>query len=89
MAIENVLLRMKKVNNMDKNFEQSMKELEQIAEKLSNGDISLDESIKLFEGGIKLSKSCQKILENAEKKVNILINKDGEIKKESFGETEG
>ena len=73
---------------MDKNFEQSMKELEQIAEKLSDGDISLDESIKLFEDGMKLSKSCQKILENAEKKVNILINKDGEFEKEPFGETE-
>lgn len=73
---------------MDKNFEQSMKELEQIAEKLSDGDISLDESIRLFEDGMKLSKSCQKILENAEKKVNILINKDGEFEKEPFGETE-
>ena len=73
---------------MDKNFEQSMKELEEIAEKLSDGDISLDESIKLFEDGMKLSKSCQKILENAEKKVNILINKDGEFEKEPFGETE-
>lgn len=73
---------------MDKNFEQSMKELEQIAEKLSDGDISLDESIKLFENGMKLSKNCQKILEDAEKKVNILINKDGEVEKEPFGETE-
>ncbi len=73
---------------MDKNFEQSMKELEEIAEKLSNGDISLDESIKLFEDGMRLSKNCQKILENAEKKVNILINKDGEVEKEPFGETE-
>ena len=73
---------------MDKNFEQSMKELEEIAEKLSNGDISLDESIKLFENGMKLSKHCQKILEDAEKKVNILISKDGELKKEEFGEAE-
>ncbi len=73
---------------MDKNFEQSMKELEEIAEKLSNGDISLDESIKLFENGMKLSKNCQKILEDAEKKVNILINRDENIQKEPFGETE-
>ena len=73
---------------MDKNFEQSMKELEDIATKLSDGDISLDESIKLFENGMKLSKNCQKILEDAEKKINILINKDGEFEKEPFGETE-
>lgn len=72
---------------MDKNFEQSMKELEEIAEKLSDGNVTLDESIKLFEDGMKLSKNCQKILENAEKKVNILINKDGEIQKQEFGET--
>lgn len=69
---------------MTKNFEASMKELEEIAEKLSGGEISLDESIKLFEDGMKLSKSCQKILEDAEKKVNILLEKDGEMKKQSF-----
>ncbi len=73
---------------MTKNFEDSMKELEKIAEKLSCGEISLDESIKLFENGMKLSKSCQKILEDAEKKVNILLEKDGEMKKQPFGSEE-
>lgn len=72
------------MNDMTKNFEASMKELEEIAEKLSGGEISLDESIKLFENGMKLSKSCQKILEDAEKKVNILLEKDGEMKKQPF-----
>lgn len=69
---------------MTKNFEASMKELEEIAEKLSDGEISLDESIKLFENGMKLSKSCQKILEDAEKKVNILLEKDSSIEKQPF-----
>lgn len=69
---------------MTKSFESSMKELETIAEKLSNGEVSLDETIKLFEDGMKLSKNCQKMLEDAEKKVNILLNKDGEIKKQAF-----
>lgn len=69
---------------MTKNFENSMKELEEIAEKLSDGEVSLDETIKLFENGMKLSKSCQKMLEDAEKKVNILLNKDGEIQKQHF-----
>ncbi len=73
---------------MTKNFENSMKELEEIAEKLSNGEVSLDETIKLFEDGMKLSKNCQKILEDAEKKVNILLNKDGEIKKQAFDSEE-
>ncbi len=69
---------------MTKNFEASMKELEEIAEKLSCGEISLDESIKLFENGMKLSKSCQKILEDAEKKVNILLEKDSSIEIKPF-----
>ncbi len=69
---------------MTKNFEASMKELEEIAEKLSGGEISLDESIKLFENGMKLSKNCQKTLEDAEKKVNILLEKDTEIVKQPF-----
>ena len=71
---------------MAKTFEESMKELEVIAEKLSDGEVSLDESIKLFEDGMKISKNCQKMLEDAEKKVNILLNKDGEIVKEPFEE---
>lgn len=69
---------------MAKTFEESMKELEEISKKLSGGEVSLDESIKLFESGMKLSNSCQKMLENAEKKVSILLNKDGEIQKQEF-----
>lgn len=72
------------MNDMAKNFESSIKELEEIAEKLSDGEVSLDEAIELFENGMKLSKSCQKMLEDAEKKVNILLEKDGEMKKQSF-----
>ena len=54
---------------MAKGFEESIMELETIVEKLEKGDVSLDEALKLFESGIKLSKSCQKMLDNAEKKV--------------------
>lgn len=71
---------------MNKNFEDSMKELEEIAKKLSDGEVSLDESINLFENGMKLSKNCQRILEDAEKKVNVLLNKDGEMEKQPFEE---
>ena len=45
---------------MAKTFEQSIAELEEIVEQLENGDVTLDESLGLFEKGIKLSKSCLK-----------------------------
>ncbi len=68
-----------------KTFEQSIAELEEIAAKLEGGDVTLDESLTLFEQGIKLSKSCQKMLDEAEKKVSIMMtNEDGEIIKEDF-----
>ena len=63
---------------MAKGFEASMKELEEIVTKLESGDVGLEESLKLFEKGIQLSKSCQKILSDAEKKVSVLIRQDGE-----------
>ena len=64
---------------MDKelNFEETMKELEKVVQELENGDLNLDDSIKEFEKGINLSKSASKYLEEAEKKITILIN-DGE-----------
>ena len=46
------------------NFEEAMKKLEQITAELEKGDLSLDESVKKFEEGIKLSKECNKILED-------------------------
>ncbi len=70
---------------MAKGFEESVKELEDIVEKLEKGDATLDESLKLFEAGIKLSKSCQKMLDNAEKKVSVLMqNDEGNMEKQDF-----
>lgn len=54
-------------------FEDSIKELEKIVSSLESGENSLDESIDLFEKGIKLSKQCQKMLDEAEKKVRVLM----------------
>ena len=69
-----------------KTFEQSMTELEDIVSKLEAGDITLDASLELFEKGIKLAKSCQKKLDEAEKKVKILTSTDdGEVVAEDFG----
>ena len=59
------------------------------AVELEKGDLSLDESVKKFEEGIKLSKECNKILEDSEKRINILINNDGNITEENFLPKEG
>ena len=56
----------------EKTFEASMHELEDVVSKLENGDKTLDDSLKLFEQGIKLAKACQKKLDDAEKRVKIL-----------------
>ena len=70
---------------MAKTFEESVKELEKIVTELERGDISLDESIALFEKGMKLSKSLEKMLDTAEKKVTQLVaDGDGEMKEEPF-----
>ncbi len=54
-------------------FEKSIKELEEVVNKLESGDASLSESLELFEKGIKLAKTCNKMLDEAEKKVSVLI----------------
>lgn len=68
----------------DINFEDAMKELEQIAEELEKGNLSLDESVSKFEDGMKLSKKCSDLLDTAEKKITMLINDNGTIKEEKF-----
>ena len=66
------------------NFEKNMSNLENIVTELEKGDLNLDESISKFEEGIKISKDCNKILEEAEKKITILLEKDGDVKEENF-----
>lgn len=67
-------------------FEKNLKSLEKIVEKMSQGELSLSESLKSFEEGIKLVKKCQKDLTHAEQSVEklIKIHKDGEIETESL-----
>lgn len=57
---------------MENNFENKLSELEKIVSQLENSEISLDEAIKLFEDGVKLSGDCRKILETAERKIKTL-----------------
>ncbi len=66
------------------NFEESMKKLEEIANELEKGNLSLDESVNKFEEGMKLSKKCSDFLNSAEKKITMLINDGDEIKEENF-----
>lgn len=70
------------------NFEEAMKRLEEIAQELEKGDLGLDQSVKKFEEGMALSKKCNEILQEAEKRITILIQEDGEIKEENFVPTE-
>jgi len=73
----------------EKKFEAALTRLEEIVQELEKGDILLDQSLKLFEEGIKLSRICNKRLEEAERKVEILIkDKDGTVKARPFEEEE-
>ena len=74
----------------DINFEKTIKELDEIVAKLEKGDLPLDDMLKYFERGIELSRVCNKLLDDAENKVNILIKKeDGKCEKQPFTSTEG
>lgn len=64
------------------NFEDTMAELEKTVSMLESGDATLDESLELFEKGIKLSKQCQRMLDKAEKKVSVLMSDGTGGKKE-------
>lgn len=60
-------------------FESSLQTLEQLVSKMEVGDLSLEESLKAFEDGIKLTRECQQALQNAEQKVQVLMQKNGEV----------
>jgi len=69
-----------KKSESKKSFEDALAELEEIAEKLEDGTLGLDDSIKEFEKGIKLARLCQDKLEEAERKIEILQKgEDGDV----------
>ena len=59
-------------------FEVSLTELEQLVDRMEQGNLPLEESLKLFERGVALTRSCQKALKDAEQKVHILLEENGE-----------
>lgn len=68
-------------------FEEALARLETIVTELERGELPLDQSLKIFEEGIKLSKTCLKILDDAERKVEILVQeKDGKKRIQAISE---
>lgn len=63
-----------------------MEELEQLVEQMERGEITLEESLKSFERGIKLTRTCQLALQEAEHKVQILLEKNGQQTLEPFND---
>lgn len=59
-------------------FEQAMSELENVVEKLEKGELNLEESIEYFQKGVELSKYCSKQLDDAERRITLLIEKEND-----------
>jgi exodeoxyribonuclease VII small subunit len=72
----------KKLENLS--FEESLSELETIVQNLEQGELSLEDSMTLFERGLNLSQASQEKLKNAEQKIQILLTKNGKTQLETF-----
>ncbi|MBP3952301.1 exodeoxyribonuclease VII small subunit [Bacillus suaedae] len=72
----------------DKTFEEAMTELEEVVEKLEQGDVPLEEAIGMFQEGMALSKLCHEKLEKVEKQMDQILHEDGEIEVLTFQEEE-
>lgn len=71
-------------------FEEALSKLEKVVERLEAGDISLEESLRLFEEGIRLSRFCNQKLDEAEKRVEILLkDEEGRMKTQPFDPSTG
>lgn len=69
-------------------FEDDLKKLQKIVEELSSGKLTLGESLKKYEEGVKLAQGCSFLLEDAQRKVESLMKKDGKFTLEKFKEEE-
>lgn len=75
------------MNQQNKTFEESMARLEQIVRAMERGDAPLEESLKLFQEGTELVRSCQKLLDEAQLQVKkIMTAPDGSPVEEDFGD---
>ena len=69
---------MAKKDKQDFNFEKALENLEQLVSSMESGELSLEDSLKAFETGIKLTRECQTALKEAEQKIRILISEEGD-----------
>ena len=75
------------MNQKNKTFEESMARLEQIVRAMERGDVPLEESLKLFQEGTELVRSCQKLLDDAQLQVKMIMTAaDGSPVEEEFGD---
>ena len=68
-------------------FEEDLKKLQKIVEDLASGKITLGESLKKYEEGVRLAQSCSQTLSSAQRKVELLMKKDGKFGLEKFDDT--
>lgn len=69
-------------------FEKSLEELENLVNKMEQGDLTLEQSLKEFERGVELTRQCQKALQDAEQKVEILLQKSADAELSPFSDDE-
>ena len=65
-------------------FEKALNQLEELVARMEEGELSLEDSLNAFEKGIKLTRECQTALDEAEQKVQLLIEENGELKSTAF-----
>jgi len=70
------------------NFEKSLADLEALVERMEEGELSLEESLKAFESGIRLTQQCQQALTQAQQRVQLLAVQDGEVRATPFAEAD-
>ncbi len=69
-------------------FEQSLSQLEALVEKLENSEFTLEQSLQAFEQGVNLTRQCQKALTEAEQKVQVLVEQNGQSQAQHFANQE-
>ncbi|WP_292465629.1 exodeoxyribonuclease VII small subunit [Methanolobus sp.] len=76
----------REIDDDDTTFEESMDELEALVDRLERGQLLLDESLELFERGMKLARTCNGKLLKAERKIEMLIEENGKVRVSTFNE---
>ncbi len=66
------------------NFEKQLKELEEVVANMEAGELTLEESLKAYEKGIRLTRECQAALDDAQQRIDILVERDGKLTEEPF-----